>query len=76
MTRQEFIGFWLQAFHQQDQNGDDLLSAVEFGSESAFAGLDADGSGQASLAEFEAMYAKQFKGLDQNGDAMLSPAEF
>ncbi len=76
VTRQEFIGFWLQAFHQQDQNGDDLLSAVEFGSESAFAGLDADGSGQASLAEFEAMYAKQFKGLDKNGDAMLSPAEF
>jgi Ca2+-binding EF-hand superfamily protein len=75
VTRDEFIGFWVKAFHRQDQDGDDRLTAAELGSETAFEGMDSDGSGKASLAEFKAMYGQQFKGRDKNTNGVLTADE-
>ena len=75
VTRAEFIGFWVKAFHNQDEDGDGMLNVTELGSAEVFKSMDANQDGKATLNEFKTMYGKQFEGHDKNRNGSLNTDE-
>ena len=75
VTRAEFVGFWVKAFRNQDEDGDGMLNVTELGSAAGFKSMDANQDGKASLSEFKTMYGKQFDGRDKNRNGSLDTDE-
>ena len=71
----EFIAFWMVAFNNQDMDGDDRLTANEFGSPGAFRNMDTDGDGFATVEEYQALYMKHFRSMEKDGDGQLGVSE-
>ncbi|HAQ57689.1 MAG TPA: hypothetical protein DCR32_01515, partial [Opitutae bacterium] len=75
VNRAEFVGFWVKAFRNQDEDGDGMLNVTELGSAAGFKSMDANQDGKASLSEFKTMYGKQFDGRDKNRNGSLDTDE-
>ncbi len=72
LTRDEFLGFWMDQFGPQDRDGSGRLDVSEFPSPVALKGSDQNQDGLLNRDEYRQVYAPQFDSLDSDNDEVIT----